>query len=127
MLQGIWDTGDEATRRAVDVFYIAINDVFSTVQEDIGVNVLGGVFLVIVAVLIWQTRALPRWSAVLAAVAGVSYLVSTSELVGIPNGPIVPILGPVLSSLWLIAVGVVQLVAGRRGGTIAPTSARAGS
>ncbi len=110
VLQRLWDGGDESTRRAVDVFYIAVNDVLSTVQEDIGVNVFGGVFLVLVAVLAVRTRGLPVWAAVVAAVAGLSFLVSSSELVGIANGPVVPIIGPVVSALWLIAVGVLQLL-----------------
>lgn len=126
VLQRLWDGGDEGTRRAVDVFYVAINDVLSTVQEDIGVNVFGGVFLLLVAALVVRTRALPRWTAAVAAVAGVSFLVSTSELVGIANGPVVPIVGPVVSALWLIAVGVLQLLpsAAGRSADRAPVAGR---
>lgn len=93
--------------------HVAINDVLSTVQEDIGVNVFSGAFLLLAAAVIWRGRALPRWSAVMAAVAGLSYLVSTSEFLGVPNGEIVPILGPVLSGLWLAALGIHQALAPR--------------
>jgi hypothetical protein len=44
-----------------------------------------------------------------AAVAGVSFLLSTSEFLGVPNGDILPVLGPALSGLWFITVGVLTL------------------
>jgi hypothetical protein len=109
VLQDLSEGADAATVAGVEVFYVAVNDVLSTVQEDIGVNVFGGVLLVLLAALIRRSDALPRWTAVPAAVAGVCYLLSTSEFLGIPNGSILPVLGPVLSSLWFMAVGVLVL------------------
>jgi hypothetical protein len=109
ILRDLWDGADASTRAAIDVFYIAVNDVFSTVQEDVGVNVFGGVVLLLLAVLIRRSDALPRWTAVPAAVAGVSFLLSTSEFLGVPNGDILPVLGPALSGLWFITVGVLTL------------------
>jgi len=128
VLGGLLRDGDADTRAAVDVTYIALNDLLSTVQEDIGVNVFGGVLLLLTSVAIVRARAYPVWIGVLGAVAGIAYLVSTSELAGIPNGPIVPVLGPALQSVWLVALGVIELVrrAPRPQATTTPAAAAPG-
>ncbi len=110
VLERLWAGGDEATRAAVNVFYVAINDTLSTIQEDTGVNLFVGTFLVLTAAAIWRTRAYPRWTAVMGLVGGLSFIISSSEFIGIPNGPIVPLLGPVISSLWLAALGAIDLL-----------------
>lgn len=109
VLGRLWESGDEATRAAVNVFYIAINDTLSTIQEDIGVNLFVGTFLLLAAVAIWRSRAYPRWTAVMGMLAGLAFISSSSEFIGIPNGAIIPFLGPVLSSLWLAALGGIDL------------------
>jgi hypothetical protein len=110
VLERLWSSGDEATRAAVNVFYIAINDTLSTIQEDTGVNLFVGVFLILAAAAIWRTRSYPRWTAVMGLTGGLSFIISSSEFIGIPNGQIIPLLGPVLSSLWLAALGALDFI-----------------
>ncbi|MBC8078607.1 MAG: DUF4386 domain-containing protein [Chloroflexales bacterium] len=110
VLDRLWQGADPATQASINVFYIAINDLLSTVQEDIGVNLFGGLFTLLVAIAVLRGRAFPRWTGVMAAVGASAYIISSSELLGIPNGEIIPLLGPSVSSLWLAALGVVELL-----------------
>ena len=118
VLQDLWERGDASTRAAVDVFYVGYNDLMSTVQEDIGVNIFNGLFLLMIGIGTWKRAVYPRWLAVLAAISGVSFLVSSAELLGLPNPAFIAIAGPVLSSLWFIALGVVELARARREPTV---------
>lgn len=110
VLGRLWQSGDAATQAGINVFYVAINDVFSTVQEDLGVNIFFGSFLLLVTIAIWRERAFPRWTAAMTGVAGISFLVSSSEFLGIPNGQIIPFIGPSISSLWFAALGIIELL-----------------
>lgn len=50
-----------------------------------------------------------------------AFLISSSEFLGISNGSIIPILGPIISSLWMAALGVFVLI--RRASPSAQVSA----
>jgi hypothetical protein len=112
-LMGQWEGADVATRAAIDVVYISLNDLLSTVQEDIGVNFLGATFTLIVAAATLRGGRLPRWTGALALVASLAYLISSSELVGLPNPSGLQALGPALSAIWLMALGVIELLRSR--------------
>lgn len=114
VLERLSTDADAATRAAINVFYVAINDTMSTIQEDIGVNLFIGTFLVIVAIATWRTQAFPRWTAAMGGLGGLSFIISSSELIGISNRPIIPLIGPIVSSLWIVALGFIELARASR-------------
>jgi len=109
-LIGLWQDADPATHAAINVVYITVNDLLSTIQEDIGVNFLGAGFMLIVAVAVLRQGLFPRWTGALALVAGLGYVISSSELAGIPNPSGVQVVGPALSAIWLMILGVIELL-----------------
>jgi hypothetical protein len=109
-LERLWQGADAPTQAAVNVFYIGVNDLLSTVQEDIGVNFFGALFALIVGVVVLRRGGFPRWTGALAVLSSACYLISSSELIGLPNPGPIQVAGPVLSTIWLIALGVIELI-----------------
>jgi hypothetical protein len=110
IMDSLWQGSDPATQTAINVFYLGVNDLLSTVQEDIGVNIFGGVFMLIVGVFVLRGGSFPRWTGAMAVVGAISYIVSSAELFGLPNPGSIQIVGPVVSGLWLIALGLIELL-----------------
>lgn len=95
-----------ATREAIDVVYVAVNEIFSTVQEDIGVNILGALFTILVSVAILREGKMPRWFGVVGLLGGGLLVSSSAELLGIGTGEIIPLVAPTIVQLWFLAIGV---------------------
>jgi hypothetical protein len=122
-LMGQWEGADETTRAAINVLYVTLNDLLSTVQEDVGVNFLGATFTLIVAAATMRGGRLPRWTGVLALGASLAYVVSSAELVGLPNPSELQAVGPALSAIWLMALGGIELLRSRSSAVALPARA----
>ena len=95
-----------AGREAADVTYIVINEVFSTVAEDIGVNIFGALFTILVSAAILAGRGFPRWLGVWGILGGLLLISSSAELLGFRSGAVIPVLAPTITQLWFLALGV---------------------
>ena len=90
----------------MDVTYIALNEVFSTVAEDIGVNIFGALFTILVSVAILVGRGFPRWLGAWGVLGGLLLVSSSAELLGFRSGAVIPVLAPTVTQLWFLAMGV---------------------
>ena len=108
VLDGLLVSGQTgaAGREAVNVTYIAINEVFSTVAEDIAVNIFGALFTILVSVAILAGRGFPRWLGVWGILGGLLPVSSSAELLGFRSGAVIPVLAPTTTQLWFLAMGV---------------------
>ena len=107
----------DATRRSVEVVFAVLHRYLGAgIGEHLG-YLATGLWTMLVAVSILQGTLLPGWLAIAGLVIGVALLVGTLEFVG-PNEPegwelagtVVPI-AYIAWSIWLIAIGVLLLIA----------------
>ena len=112
VLIDLWPNLDAASIGAVDAFYIFLNDILSTVQEDIGLNLLGGFAGVILCILLLRHRKLPIWIAVMGLTGNSLLIVSSAEMIGLNAGDLVALLAPSLMGFWLIFAGIFLAVRG---------------
>ncbi|MEM7737140.1 MAG: DUF4386 family protein [Deinococcota bacterium] len=109
ILNNLYQSGDAATQAAVDVVFIVLNDTLSSIQEDIGVNLIGAAAGILIAVFIWQTKRLPRWLAVMGIVGSTLYVLSSAEILGIDLGGVgdlLALMGPTVTNFWYLFMGI---------------------
>ena len=99
-----------AAAEAMDAFYIVLNDTMSTVQEDIGVNILGGISGLILSVLMISKRVVPVWIGYMGAAGHVFFIISSAELIGLNAGDFFAMAAPTLMNFWLTFIGIVLIL-----------------
>ena len=105
----IWATGGPAERAALDVMLQLINDVLSTAQEDIGVNLIGSAALLLIGLEIIRLRVFPRWLGYMAVVTSLLFVISSAEMVGLNAGQTVAIAAPSLMNFWFLFMAVAMI------------------
>jgi hypothetical protein len=114
LMATLWQQADEAGKAMLNLHYILLNDFLSTMQEDVGVNLFGGSFLLLFGISVWRSQAYPKWVAISSLIASISFIASSSEFLGIAGGSILPVLGPSISGCLFIAMGVLEWVRASR-------------
>ena len=84
----------------------------STVQEDVGLNLLGGFAGVVLCILTLRHRGLPIWIATMGLTGNSLLIVSSAEMIGLNAGDLVAFLAPSLMGFWLIFAGLFLVVRG---------------
>lgn len=112
ILTELWPGLSPQAQEAMDVVYILLNDTLSTVQEDIGVNILGGVAGLILSVQMLRHRTMPIWIAALGIAGHAALILSSAELVGLSAGDAVALAAPTLSGFWMMFAGIVLMLRG---------------
>jgi len=102
----LWATGDPTTQAAIDVILRLSNDMLSTLQEDIGVNLIGSTALLLVCIEIIRLRVFARWLGYFGAAASVCFFISSAELVGLDAGLFVAIAAPSLMNFWFLFMAI---------------------
>lgn len=116
-----YDTGDAATRAAVEAAWVAQHQFGGALLGEHLGQLLAVAWSVAVSVIILRTRALPRWLGVAGLIVSGIYLLAQGEVLAtaVPSFPVWDLAGPLGSSgwgLWIAALGVTLIVsrAGRR-------------
>lgn len=109
-LAAIYNASDtpEATRAAVSVAYLALNNYAGGVGEVLGVSLFAALWLGCVAVVILRSGALPRWLGAFGLLAAAALLGGLVELFGVDLGALITVT-TALVQLWMLAAGAVLL------------------
>ncbi len=106
-------TSGQATRDAIAVVYIALNNYAGGIGELLGVDILAGLWTCFVALTIIRRGAaplpLPTWLGWFGLLAGASLLIGAVELVGLDLGSLTLTFSGVVWQLWMIAMGLMLL------------------
>jgi hypothetical protein len=102
-----WSTaGDEQQRYAISVMYDLLNAYGGTIGEVLGVSVFAACAIALLAIGGWLRGSAPRWFSLGGLVAVGALLATSSEVIGIDPGSIVPILGTATVQCWFLATGI---------------------
>lgn len=107
---------DGADPAALDVVFRTLNETLSTVQEDVAVNLMGGLVVLVTALALLGRRGVDRWLGLLGALGGAMLIASSAELLGLSAGPALAFLAPTVVSLWYLAMAVTAGLRARRHG-----------
>ncbi|MFN5391549.1 MAG: hypothetical protein ACK5CM_20750 [Pseudanabaena sp.] len=113
LMAKLWQEADSAGKAIINVNYILLNDLLSTIQEDLGVNILGGLFLILFSVSVFKNKVYPKWVAIMAGIAALSFIASSSEFLGIPGGSVLPFIGPTVSGFMFMGIGILEWLRAR--------------
>ncbi len=102
----------ESTKASIEVTYQMLNDFGGTIGEVLGVSMFAASWLVLVSVVILQTRTMPRWLGLFGIVAGLLLYAPIIELFGIDSGALISVSTTGIQ-LWLLAFAGV-LAFGKR-------------
>jgi hypothetical protein len=103
---------DPMTAVATFTGYQTTYAVLNAVTEDIAVNILGGGWMVIVGLAMVAWRNMPALLGWIGCVIGAMYLLSSSEIFGIPfgtGGNFIPMVAGVAGPFWLGAAGLLAV------------------
>lgn len=106
---------DPSVRAALEAAQLATNGWGGAVGELLGVALVAGLWLGVVAVLILRHGALPRWLGWSGLAVALLVAMPAAELVGV--SPVSVSVSSSVLHLWFLAVGVVALLQARRAGT----------
>jgi predicted secreted protein len=105
-------TATPAEVSSIGTTFNIISSLLNVVTEDIGVNIFGGLWFILVGVMMQRQRTFApafAWSAI---VIGLVYLLSSGEIFGLAafeGGNPIPTLVSIAGPLWLLAAGVVAV------------------
>lgn len=106
----LYTNGNAVNRDILNTLYIVLNETFSTINEDIGVDLFGGIWGLIVSVTLIRSSERPNWIGYLGVLSGLCYLISTTDLFGLPKLKLAEMLAPTLTSVWLLSIGIAMLL-----------------
>ncbi len=96
------------TREMITVVYDALNLYGGSIGEVLGVNLFAALWLVLVAVAILRSTALPRWLGLFGLVAAGMLFAAMIEMFGVDIGGLITVTTAGIQ-LWFLAAGVVLL------------------
>lgn len=109
-----WSTaGDDQQRYTISVIYDMLNAYGGTIGEVLGVSVFAACAITLLAIGGWLRGSAPRWFSIAGLVVAVALLATSSEVIGIDPGSIVPILGTATVQCWFLATGIWLVWRGR--------------
>jgi predicted secreted protein len=94
------------------VSFTMLHTLLNTITEDIGVNILGGAWFVLVGAMMWRHATFHKGIAVSGIVIGAVYLLSAGELFGLnafAGGNPIPIFVSIAGPLWLLVTGLIAV------------------
>jgi hypothetical protein len=113
-LATIWSTaGDGQQRHTIGIAYDMLNAYGGTIGEVLGVSIFAACAIALLAIGAWLRASAPRWFSLGGLVAAGALLMTSSEVVGIDPGSIVPILGTSVVQCWFLATGIWLVWRGR--------------
>jgi hypothetical protein len=104
----------EATREAISVAYVALNEYAGGVGELLGVSLTGAFWVGLVSVAMLRSGRFPRWLGFLGLLAGLLLLSGMLSVVGLDVGLISAVIGGNVLLAWMLALAVVLFVRFRR-------------
>jgi hypothetical protein len=62
---------------------------------------------------VFKNKVYPKWVAIMAGIAALSFIASSSEFLGIPGGSVLPFIGPTVSGFMFMGIGILELLRAR--------------
>lgn len=103
-----------ATREAVEVAYVALNEYAGGVGELLGVSLTGAFWVGLVSVAVLRSGRFPRWLGVLGLAAGLLLLPGVLSVAGLDVGPVFAVIGGNVLLAWMVALAAVLFLRARR-------------
>jgi hypothetical protein len=107
-------SSSEATREAVGVAYVALNEYAGGVGELLGVSLTGAFWVGLVSLAMLRSGRFPGWLGVLGLLAGLLLLPGLLSVVGLDVGAIFAVIGGNVLLAWMLALAIVLFVRSRR-------------
>lgn len=94
-------------KETLSLLFRILNETFSTISEDVGVNIFSSLWALVISLAIIKHGNFPKWMGYFGLVGSLLYLISSSELLGLGSIEIAQSMAPPVSGLWFTTLGVI--------------------